>query len=264
MSVTCNIGFHKWEGCTCSKCGATRDEHHVYTNDCGTCTKCGKVNDELHDWSKDCEKCAKCGKARADHHNWLNNCEKCSKCGKVRPGAHQFVSGICKICGHGTFIDERDGKTYKVIKIGTQILMEENLAIKPVSGNFWAYDDNDVNISKYGYLYDWETAKTLAPKGWHLPTKAELETLYHFLGGNVSSSYEHARVGGSSGFNGVLGGWRYVHGEFNSLGASGYFWSKTAEDNEHAAYFKLGAYTKHAEFGKGKIGVGMSVRLFRD
>jgi len=264
MSLICKTGFHKWDGCFCSNCGKTRDEHHTYTDDCGTCSKCGMTHEELHNWSKDCEKCSKCGKTRTDHHNWLIDCEKCSKCGKIRPEHHQFVNGICKICGQGTFVDERDGKTYKVIKIGHQILMEENLAYKPASGHFWAYEDSDANIFKYGYLYDWETAKSLVPKGWHLPTKAEWETLFKVLGGNAASVYEHAKVGGISGFNGLLGGWRYVHGEFNSLGASGYFWSKTEEDKDHAAYFKLGAYSKHAEFGKGKIGVGMSVRLFRD
>jgi len=264
MSLNCKIGLHKWDGCKCSNCGTTRDEHHVYTNDCGTCSICGTTHDELHDWSKDCEKCTKCGKTRSNHHNWLNDCEKCAKCSKIRSDQHKVVGGICSLCGQGTFTDERDGKTYKVIKIGNQIMMEVNLAYKPEKGNFWAYDESDANIAKYGYLYDWETAKNLAPKGWHLPTKAEWETLYRFLGNNPSTVYEHAKVGGSTSFNGLLGGWRYVHGEYNSLGASAYFWSKTEEGTEHAAYFKLGAYSKHAEFGKGKIGVGMSVRLFRD
>jgi len=264
MSLNCKIGLHKWDGCKCSNCGTTRNEHHVYTNDCGTCSICGTTHDELHDWSKDCEKCTKCGKTRSNHHNWLNDCEKCAKCSKIRSDQHKVVGGICSLCGQGTFTDERDGKTYKVIKIGNQIMMEVNLAYKPEKGNFWAYDESDANIAKYGYLYDWETAKNLAPKGWHLPTKAEWETLYRFLGNNPSTVYEHAKVGGSTSFNGLLGGWRYVHGEYNSLGASAYFWSKTEEGTEHAAYFKLGAYSKHAEFGKGKIGVGMSVRLFRD
>jgi uncharacterized protein (TIGR02145 family) len=264
MSFICSIGFHKWENCVCSACGKKRDSNHIFTNDCGTCSKCGISHDENHDWSKDCEKCSKCGKIRAGHHNWINNCEKCSKCGKTRSNHHHFVSGMCNICGQGNFTDERDGKIYKVIKIGNQVLMEENLAFKPGEGNFWPYDNEDLNIVKYGLLYDWETAKAVAPKGWHLPTKTEWETLYNELGANANSVYEHTKVGGSSSFNGILGGWRYAHGEFNSLGASAYFWSSTEETDSHAAFFKLGAYSKHAEFGKGKTNVGMSVRLFRD
>ncbi|MBU0487368.1 MAG: hypothetical protein KKA07_15245 [Bacteroidetes bacterium] len=264
MSFVCKLGFHKWDGCTCARCGATRDEHHVYSTDCGTCSKCGKTHDKHHDWSKDCEKCARCGETRSDHHNWSVDCEKCSKCGKIRPNKHHFVNEICSICGQGTFVDERDGKTYKVVKIGKQIIMAENMAFEPEVGKFWAYEDTYVKISAFGYLYDWETAKTLAPKGWHLPTKEDWETLYQLLGNKASTVYEQAKVGGNSGFNGVLGGWRYARGEYNSLGASGYFWSATEEDQNNAAYFKLGAYKKLAEFGKGKIEVAMSVRLFRD
>ncbi|MFN8257439.1 MAG: FISUMP domain-containing protein [Bacteroidales bacterium] len=265
MSFICSIGFHSWEGCTCSKCGKKRDLHHQYeNNDCGTCIKCGAIHDENHDWSKDCERCTKCGKTRSNHHNWLINCEKCSKCGKTRSDHHQYVNGMCSICGQGNFTDPRDGKIYRVIRIGNQIMMEDNLAFKPETGNYWAYDNEELNIAKYGYLYDWETAKNVAPKGWHLPTKAEWETLYMTLGNNANSVYDKAKVGGLGGFNGLLGGWRYAHGEFNSVGASGYFWSKTSESDEHASYFKLGAYSKHAEFGKGKTNVGMSVRLFKD
>ena len=51
--------------------------------------------------------------------------------------------------------------------------MAENLAYKPEQGNFWAYGNDSNNVAKYGYLYDWETAKKVAPKGWHLPTESD-------------------------------------------------------------------------------------------
>jgi uncharacterized protein (TIGR02145 family) len=175
-----------------------------------------------------------------------------------------MVNGICQICGHGTFINESDGKRYKIIKIGDHIIMTENFAKRSGRGNYWAYDDTETNIDKYGYLYDWDTAKTIAPKGWHLPTKAEWENLHLFLGGDDKKVYEQTKAGGSSGFESMFGGFRSARGAFNSLGASGHFWSDTSEDEKQAWYFKLGAYSTNAKLEKGDRGLGLSVRLFRD
>ena len=82
----------------------------------------------------------------------------------------------------GNFTDSRDGKEYKTVKIGDQWIMAENLAYKPDSGNFWAYENNDSNIAIYGYLYDWETAMNIAPEGWHLPSRKEWKAVRKSLG----------------------------------------------------------------------------------
>jgi len=265
MSFKCNIGLHPWDGCKCSDCGRIRDAEHDVTVDCSKCARCGTTfSDDTHDWSQDCDKCSKCGKTREDQHSWLKNCEKCSKCGRIRSNMHRMEAGICQVCGQGTFHDETDGSIHKIVKIGDQIIMVENLSKKPKTGNFWAYDDKETNVAKFGYLYDWQAAKTLAPKGWHIPAKAEWETLFTFLGGDSKKVYEQLKAGGTSGFDSIFAGERLSRAAYNSLGATANYWSDTAENEKEVWRFKLGAYTESAGLEKVDPNFGLSIRLFRD
>jgi uncharacterized protein (TIGR02145 family) len=149
---------------------------------------------------------------------------------------------------NGEFTDSRDGKTYKTVSIGTQVWMAENLAYKASSG-CWAYNDSISNVSKYGYLYSWETAKDVCPVGWHLPSDEEWTTLINYLGGadvageKLKSAsgwklYEGKNYGNNeSGFNALPSGLRYTHnGEFEEAGKVGRLWSSTPHANRFAWY----------------------------
>jgi uncharacterized protein (TIGR02145 family) len=133
----------------------------------------------------------------------------------------------------GSYTDSRDGKTYETVKIGDQWIIAENLAYKPDTGNFWAYENNDSNTAIYGYLYDWETAMNIAPEGWHLPSKDEWNALQKSLGAKrttwpyLKMMYPKLIVGGSSGLNMLLGGIRTCNGEFRYLGERARFWTST-------------------------------------
>ena len=80
-----------------------------------------------------------------------------------------------------SFVDPRDGQSYKYAKIGFQLWMAENLKTK--KGQWNCYNGNPGNCEKYGMLYDWNTANNVCPEGWHLPKSQEWDELFTYVGG---------------------------------------------------------------------------------
>ena len=166
----------------------------------------------------------------------------------------------------GYFIDIRDNKQYKVIKLGQQIIMAENLAFKPSSGNYWAYNDDMNNVVKYGYLYDWDTANKIAPVGWHLPTNDEWQTFANSLSDsrNVTEIYTKIILGGSSGFNALLSGFRFADNTYNYIGNACFFWSATPYEDSAAVDFGCISSNKVANVTINYRNCGFSVRFFKN
>ena len=117
----------------------------------------------------------------------------------------------------GTLKDTRDGKTYKTVKIGEQVWMAENLNYNAQGGcnkenSNWVgnchnrgdgfksmcHKGQESNCQKYGRLYRWFTAKAVCPKGWHLPSDDEWQTLVNFAGGDKVAG---KKLKASSGWN---------------------------------------------------------------
>ena len=73
MGIGCLFG-HKWNGCTCARCGTVRDQEHSWQTEDGKCEAkcaiCGRVSEMPHKWEHDEwsleEKCAVCGRTRKD------------------------------------------------------------------------------------------------------------------------------------------------------------------------------------------------------
>jgi uncharacterized protein (TIGR02145 family) len=168
----------------------------------------------------------------------------------------------CQLSDH-SFTDSSDGKTYKTVKIGDQVWMAENLNYDAGDGS-WCYKDSLSNCDKYGRLYDWETAKRAAPKGWHLPNKEEFETLLKYSGGEGAESYKQILPGGLSGFNVLFGGWRGDDDHFYRVGKNASFWSSSPHGEEHAWGLAVDGDYPGANLGGNSRAAAVSIRLLRD
>jgi uncharacterized protein (TIGR02145 family) len=154
----------------------------------------------------------------------------------------------------GTFMDSRDGKNYKTVVIGTQTWMAENLAYKPKKGNYWAYDNNMVNVKQYGYLYDWKTACEVCPEGWRLPTEEDWTVLI--------KSFKISKI--INDLTAVPGGYYNSSGKYFSMGYSGTWWSLSQTENfkSKADFYQLN--TNELKLGSFSIQNGFSVRCIKN
>ena len=151
----------------------------------------------------------------------------------------------------GTLTDTRDGKVYKTVQIGSQTWMAENLAYAPLISfvthdsylktGIYCYNDDTALITDYGLLYSWSIAIKSCPVGWHLPTKAEYDTLLAYVGSDAKIVYEHLRVGGSIGFEAKFGGYLFFSsrevGCYVNLNNVGDFWTSTGKNKRTTTDF---------------------------
>ncbi|MGD9344415.1 MAG: FISUMP domain-containing protein [Candidatus Aminicenantes bacterium] len=159
-----------------------------------------------------------------------------------------------------------DGNSYKVIRIGDQFWMAENLrATKDRDGTLiqsYCFEDEQSNCEKLGHLYTWDVALKISPDGWHIPSNEEWNTLIDYLGGE-SEAGQKLLEGGSSGFNAILAGAADFHGNYLYLGEYAIFWSST-EANQERAYHQGFRKDGHCDLFAAMKGARISIRLIKD
>lgn len=216
----------------------------------------------------------------------------------------------------GTMTDSRDGQTYKTVEIGSQVWMAENLnyAYTGVLYNnsgytsdstSWCFSNDPANCIKYGRLYTWAAAmdsvgtwstngkdcgygvqctpiypvRGICPEGWHLPDKAEWNTLFTAVGG---ASTAGKMLSSTISWSSVPGGWvRDGYGTdaysflalpaglrdatgYNNVGYHAYFWSSSEYNSSRTYIVGLDdEFDKADLYGSGKD-YGFSVRCVQD
>ncbi|OPZ97437.1 MAG: hypothetical protein BWY70_01504 [Bacteroidetes bacterium ADurb.Bin408] len=163
----------------------------------------------------------------------------------------------------GTLKDSDDGRVYKTIKIGTQWWMAENLNYYTPEGS-WCYNNDSLNCVKFGRLYDWETAKKVCPRGWHLPSRAEFEILIENTEQNGSNAYIPLIKNGISGFDALLGGQLSSNDAFFDLNANGYYWTVSQDYLEHIWYLNFYNENGNLFFYFSKNVKALSVRCLKN
>jgi uncharacterized protein (TIGR02145 family) len=158
--------------------------------------------------------------------------------------------------------------------------MAENLNYATAEGS-WCYDNQPSYCETYGRLYDWVTARTACPDGWHLPSYAEWDILVKYVDPNWTSNNIGSNVAGKKlkatsgwnnnsngtddfGFSALPGGFRYTVGNFDNAGYRGHWWS-ASESNASLAYYRTMYYDyEYADWNDTGKAYGLSVRCLQD
>ncbi len=154
-----------------------------------------------------------------------------------------------------------EGDVYKIVQIGNQIWMAENLKAK--KGQWYCYGNNPENCEKYGMLYDWASANSACPTGWHLPKSDDWNELFDNVGGidragkmlKAKDSWKQGGGINSVDFEVLPAGAMNDKRMFINGGYSAFFWSST-----ETRYEMVKIYGFHYE--NSFVSVGESAKYF--
>lgn len=198
------------------------------------------------------------------------------------------------ICGD-TLTDSRDDKTYDTVLIGSQCWMAENLDYDDGCSSITWVNSLDAGWCGYytggpfaneGLLYQWSAAmdgsttagsQGICPTGWHIPTDAEWKILVEgqaTAGCESSTGWQCSPAGShlsdytlnhdnTSGFSGILAGYRGTAGSFYYRSSGAYVWSSVESGGNAWTRTLASGYATVYRNANSKA-IGYSVRCLKD
>jgi len=180
-----------------------------------------------------------------------------------RSGTYQATLEVKDLDGLTAIARARDGNQYRIVKIGKQWWMGENLRYGQVIPTDREQTNNDTvemyrithcpSRDSIGGVYSWLEAmnykpddpRGICPEGWHIPTRSDWDTLFEPFPDSYSRKYYGKN--GLSNLNLDLnngGDKRYGYFEANCYSTYG-FWSSSyrLEDYSYGSYFVEFNYT---------------------
>lgn len=195
-------------------------------------------------------------------------------------------------------ITDEQGNTYKIVAIGSQTWMAENLKTTKFNDNTdiplvtddtiwsnittpaycWYNNDQETYGNTYGILYNYYAVNThkLCPAGWHIPDNAEWNNLIENLGGESVAGGKLKETGTSkwlspntgatneSGFTALPGGYRHYDFLFMNIGNAGYWWSSSNVSFSVAYYYSIYYGYPSIFQNQSYVQFGYSVRCLKD
>lgn len=187
---------------------------------------------------------------------------------------------------------------FQPITIGKQVWMLKNLNVDTYKNGVkithavdsatwissiygaWCYYNNDsTNGAVYGKLYNWYAVfdpRGLAPKGWHIPSNDEWDTLVVYLGSESVTGTKCKETGtkhwidpnkgatNECGFTALPGGYRADDCSFGFLAKDGLWWSSTKYDVPRAWAWLMFNYSTDIIKDMYTKEYGLSVRCIKD
>ncbi len=194
-----------------------------------------------------------------------------------------------------------EGNGYNTVSKGEKVWMRDNLNVSTYRNGdtiihaktreawldaaakgqgAWCYYNNDpANGKKYGRLYNWYAVndpRGIAPTGWHIPSRAEWDSLVTALAGEAAPArkklpalkawhYPSSGIDNAIHFNAVPGGIRETEDDaFRFGGEEAYFWSASEASPAQASYAQFNFENSTIKLDVQEKREGASVRCIKD